>query len=264
MEHLRYVARAQGADPVELALETADALDHAANDPMGMVVSARRMVEHHPLAAPLWWLCAQVLTSVDPAAASRDAARRLRDDATGEHLARMLVDEATVCTVGWSGHALGAFVRRGDVTVLVVDSLGDGHAMLHSLDRAQVGAELVAPEGVGAAAMAADVVLIPVHACGREEFLAPGGSLAMAAVGYCSGTDVWAVAGCGTRLPGRMWEAIVDRACPRNESWTNGVDRVPWSLVSHVVGSTGVAVRDQADLDPECENAPELLRRSAL
>lgn len=264
MEHLRYVARAHGADPVEVALETAQILAHAAGDPLGLVVSARRLVEHHPTSAPLWWLCARVLTSIDPAVAAGEAGALLRTDATGAHLADAFEDETTVCTVGWSGHALDAFVRRGDVSVLVVDSLGDGQAALTALDRNDVAAELVAPEGAGAAAVAADLVVIPALACGREEVLAPGGALALAATAYCFDTPVWVVTGRGTRLPDQLWAAMRDDARPRSEAWTNGLDLVPWTLVTHVVGPDGVSARDEADLSPECENAPELLRRSAL
>lgn len=264
MEHLRYVARAHGADPVEVALETAQILAHAAGDPLGLVVSARRLVEHHLTSAPLWWLCARVLTSIDPGGAAREAGALLRSDATGAHLAEALSDEATVCTIGWSGHALDAFVRRGDISVLVVDSLGDGHAALTALDRNDVAAELVAPEGAGAAAVAADAVVIPALACGRDDVLCPGGSLALAAAAYCFDTPVWVVAGRGTRLPDQLWTAMVDGARPRSEPWTNGLDLVPWSLVNTVVSPEGVSARDAADLSAECDDAPELLRRSAL
>jgi len=264
MEHLRYVARAHGADPVEVALETAQILALAAGDPMGLVVSARRLVEHHPTAAPLWWLCARVLTAVDPAAAAREASAELGADATGAHIADALGEDATLCTVGWSGHAIDACVRRGDVSVLVVDSLGDGHAALSTLGRNDVSAELVAPEGAGAAAIAADVVLIPALACGGDDVLAPGGALALAATAYCFDVPVWVVAGRGTRLPEQLWTAVVDGARPRAETWTNGLDLVPWSLVSHVARPDGVRERAAADLAAECAHAPELLRHSAL
>lgn len=264
MEHLRYVARAHGADSVEVALETAQVLADAARDPLGLVVSARRLVEHHPSAAPLWWLCARVLTGIDPGAAAREARRLLHADATASHLADALASDAVMCTIGWSGHVVDALARRGDVSALVVDSLGDGQAALRSLDRAEVGAELVDAEGAAAAAVASDVVVIPACACGPEEFLAPGGSLALAAVGYCTGTPVWAVAGCGTRLPGRMWEAVVAGSRPRREPWANGVDLVPWNLVTAVCGPAGVTPRESADLAAECDEAPELLRRSAI
>ena len=58
IEHLRYVARAHGADPVEVAMGAADALAGISRDPAAALVAARRLVEHHPTNAPLWSVCA--------------------------------------------------------------------------------------------------------------------------------------------------------------------------------------------------------------
>ena len=57
IEHLRYVARAQGADSASLVEETAMALGSLRFDPAGLVVACRRIVERHPFNGPLWWLC---------------------------------------------------------------------------------------------------------------------------------------------------------------------------------------------------------------
>jgi hypothetical protein len=45
IEHLRYVARATGADPVALVSETAQALFGLHMEPAGLVLAARRIVE---------------------------------------------------------------------------------------------------------------------------------------------------------------------------------------------------------------------------
>jgi hypothetical protein len=86
MEHLRHVAGARGADPAAVAAETVAALAHICHDPAALVVTARRMVEHQPSAAQLWWACARVLTAVDPCAEARTVGRMLFDDDTADLL----------------------------------------------------------------------------------------------------------------------------------------------------------------------------------
>ena len=66
IEHLRYVARARGADPVSLVRETISAFGGLRHEPAGIVLAARRIVERHPTAGPLWWLCSHVLGATDP------------------------------------------------------------------------------------------------------------------------------------------------------------------------------------------------------
>ena len=66
IERLRYVARASGADQAVLVEETAHALRAFLDDPNGLVTACRRIVDRHPTSAPLWWLCARVLTAPDP------------------------------------------------------------------------------------------------------------------------------------------------------------------------------------------------------
>ena len=81
IEHLRYVARAQGADPASLAEETAHALGSLRVDPSGLVVACRRIVERHPFVGPLWWLCANVTTSAEPFEAVWELADEIRKTA---------------------------------------------------------------------------------------------------------------------------------------------------------------------------------------
>ena len=96
IEHLRYVARAQGADPASLVEETAHALGSLHFDPSGLVVACRRIVERHPFTGALWWLCANVSTSAEPFEAVWELADEIRNDPTGAELGAALPDDALV------------------------------------------------------------------------------------------------------------------------------------------------------------------------
>lgn len=265
IEHLRYVARAHGADPVEIALGAADALIGVSRDPGATLVSARRLVEHHPTNGPLWSVCATAVTSFDPARDTDEMARAIADDSTAGHLADALEEVETVLVVGWSGHVMDALVRRGHVHVLVVDSLGDGQDALRHLSRREVSCELVAPEGMASAAEVADATVLAAMATGDESSLCAGGSLSVAAVAYCASRPVWMVAAAGTRLPRALFAPMVDGLKNRPDPWASGVDLVPHELVAFSFtpagrssGTTGVAAM------APCPPADELLRRSVV
>lgn len=260
IEHLRYMARSHGADPVELALGTADALSGVANDPAAMLVSARRLVEHHPTNAQLWSVCAVAVTDMEPRSAVRQFARDLSTDSTSDQLVAALPADGTVCVVGWSGHVVDALVRRGDLHALVVDSLGDGQDALRVLSRNDVSCELIAPEGMASAAEEADITLVSALAVGDDAVLAAGGSLAVASVAYCAQKPVWLVAGFGTRLPQQMFNPMVDGVRGRPDPWASGHDIVPVSLASQYVGpGIGPVPASMLQRVPPCPVAVELL-----
>ena len=265
IEHLRYVARAHGADPVEVALGAADALIGVSRDPGATLVSARRLVEHHPSNGPLWSVCATAVTSFDPGRDTDEVARSIADDPVAGHLADALDDAETVLMVGWSGHVVDALVRRGHVHVLVVDSLGDGQDALRHLSRREVSCELVAPEGTASAAESADATVLAAMAAGDQASLCAGGSLAVAAVAYCAHKPVWMVAAAGTRLPAALFDPMVDGLRGRPDPWASGVDVVPHDLVAESFTpagrSSGVAGLRTMVL---CPPAEELLRRSVV
>ena len=78
IERLRYVARAVGADPSLLVRETAAALaDVMRVEPVGLVPACRRLIDRHLTVAPVWWLCARLLTAGRPD--RRGLGRRRRD-----------------------------------------------------------------------------------------------------------------------------------------------------------------------------------------
>ena len=265
IEFLRYVARSHGSDPVELAMGAADALSGVTHDPGALMVSARRLVEHHPTNAPLWSVCARGVTAFEPSRELREFSRALSVDPTGIHLADALPEGATVCTVGWSGHVVDALVRRGDVRTLVVDSLGDGQDALRHLDRNDCACELVPQEGMGAAVEAADVTIVHAVAVGDTEVLACGGSLVLASVAWCAQKPVWMLAGEGTRLPAALFGPMVDSVRGRPDPWASGFDVVPHTIVSAVFtpGGGPLGPSELAATEP-CPAATELLRRSVI
>ena len=265
IEHLRYVARAHGADPVEVAMGAADALAGISRDPAAALVAARRLVEHHPTNAPLWSVCAHAVTSMDPYRDVDDLARRIANDATATNLVDALDGASTICMIGWSGHLVDALARRGDIHALVVDSLGDGQDAMRYLSRREVSCELVAPEGLASAAECADATILSALAVGNDSVLCAGGSLALAAVAYSVEQPVWMVASEGTRLPDGLFTAMVAGVRDRPDPWASGFDVVPHALITSVFGPTITSgTADTLARMKACPAADELLRRSVV
>jgi hypothetical protein len=263
IERLRYVARARGADAESLVRETAGALRGLGLDTSGLVVACRRIVERHPTAGPLWWLCARMLTSAEPMAAGRAAVAEIELDDTVDELTDAIPDGATVVTVGWPDLVGLAVARRGDVRVLAVDAGHQGSSFVQRLERADVESELVPTEAAAIAIAAADLVLLEADALDAAHVVASTGSALLAAAAPLSTTPVWCVAGCGRRLPSPMIEAIVERvAHGAIDPWSREVEVLPANLVSHVVGPHGR--QPMSELRAECEMAPELLRTGIM
>jgi hypothetical protein len=262
IERLRYVARASGADPSLLVRETAAALaDVVRVEPVGLVPACRRLVDRHLAAGPMWWLAARLLTAADPVAEAWTAAAEMEDDSTDDVLAGCLPDEATVTVIGWPDIAAAALRRRGDLEVLVSDSLGDGSTLVRRLIAADVDAVAVPDAGVGAAAVVSDLVLVEALAAGPAGVLAAMGSHAAAAVACVAGTPVWAVAGVGRVLPGPLWDALLGRLdAGALEPWDRSVELVPVGLIAEVVGPSGRVPAVDGLARAGCPVAPELLR----
>lgn len=264
IERLRYVARASGADHGVLVRETAGALSAFGHDPAGLVTACRRIVDRHPASAPLWWLCARVLTSSEAMRTAWDSADEIDSDRTPVELTHALPADATVCVLGWPEQSGEALVRRGDLDVLVVDTLGEGHGLVRRLRRADMDATDVPAAGLGAAAAAADLVLLEASAVGPSAFVAVAGSHAAAAVGAHAGKAVWLVAGVGRLLPQRMWDALVTRLDEAAEPWDAPDEVVPLDLVTGIVGPDGPEPTADALKRTDCPVAPELFRTTAF
>ncbi len=260
IERLRYVARADGADPVDLVAEAAHALAAFDDDPAGLVAAARRLVARHPGAGALWWLCSRVLVAADPGAEGRRAAAEVADDPTDAVLAAALPDGARVLVVVWPSTIVSALARRGDLEVLAVDD-GTGVDVGRVLARVDVEVIDVAPEALGAAAAAVDVVLVEAAVAGPEGALAAPGSRAAAAVARAAGRTVWLVTPVGRVLPPVLHRACVAAAgLDDDEPWEAGLDLVPLDLVDRVVGADGLLAPGDGVAHPTGPVAPELLR----
>ena len=261
IERLRYIARTTGVDQRALVAETAAALRALRNDPAGLVVSCRRIVERHPTSGPLWWMSAHLLTSADPASTAHELAGHIELDPTPDLLVDGLPDGATVCLLGWPDLAGEAVLRRGDLTVLAVDALDQGSSFVRRLQRNDVDAEVVEPSGLAAAVTAADVVLVEALAAGPRHLLAIRGSLAAASVAYCAEVPVWAVVGRGRRLPERAFDQIADdTAAATRRPWYAEAEVVPLALASTISDEHGPRPLGDEPLVAECPLAHELLR----
>lgn len=262
IEHLRYVARATGADPAVVAREAAGPLVEVARmQPAGLVPACRRLVESHVASGPVWWLSARMLRSEDPARAGRESAHELESDPTYRHLADALPDAPTVVVVGWPDVAAEGLRLRGDAELLVVDWASEGEQFARRLRDRGSEVALVPESGAGPAAVVADLVLIEALAGGPAGVLAVPGSLAVAAVAAHQQVPVWAVTGVGRVLPEQLWAALVNRLDDTGlEPWERSAEVIPADLVSQVVGPDGLTDTPAGLAATTCPAAPELFR----
>ena len=267
IEHLRYVARAQGADPSSLVEETAHALGSLHFDPSGLVVACRRIVERHPFTGPLWWLCANVVTSAEPFEAVWELSDEVRSDRTGAELAAVLLDDATVVTIGDPDVIGDGLIRRGDVRVLALDAGYTATSFVRRLERYDVAVEAVDAGVAGAAVGHADVVLVEALAVDPGRVIVPIGSSTIAATAAALGREVWIVAGVGRRLPSGFLDAMVakvDALAAEHDPWDLDVEVLPTSMFTHVVGPHGRMPMGPPAIVAECPMAHELLRSSHI
>lgn len=273
IEHLRYLARAGYADAPELVAETASALRGLGFDHANLVLTCRRIVERHPTCGPLWWLCAELLTALEPRDTLRRCVDGVRGDSTpahlAEHLATQWADGGMVAVNGWSWEIALALVSSFGFEVCVIDGDNGADHMVRVLDRNEVVTHLVEPQRAAAAVGECDVVVVSGSFVGPDVLWAPVGSAQLASVAYCAGRDVVATTPIGTRLPRVFVEAIVQMVDDdtRGEAWYRDVEAIPFALVTTVVGSSGVestARIASTGLVPEAPVATELTVRSAM
>ena len=272
IEHLRYVARAHGANPASLVEETAHALGSLRFDPSGIVVACRRIVQRHPFTGALWWLCANVTTSSEPFDAVWKLADEIRSDRTGSELAAALPDDAVVATIGAPSVIGDGLIRRGDIRVLALDSGHTATSFVRRLERHDVDYEPVDAGAAGAVSRDADIVLIEALAVDSDRVIAPIGSSTIAAAAHAWGTPVWLVAGTGRRLPPLMIDAMVANVAaltdPDEEGsidpWELDVEVIPTSMITDVVGPHGRVPMGPPAIVSECPMAHELLRHSPM
>ena len=261
IERLRYVARANGDSASSLVGEAAGALASFAGDPAALVTACRRLVDRQPHAGPIWWLAARVLHAAEPAKEAWASVEAIEADTTVDVLINEIPAEATVVLLGWPEIAASALPPRGDLDVLVVDVDGQGHSLARRLQRVGREVTLVEERGAAAAAAAAQLVLIEAVSMGGDRLAAIPCSLAAAAAAHCAGVPVWAVAGVGRVLPGRLWDAYRGRLDEAGDPWDNDYEFVPFSVIDRVVGPAGSSTPEEALRRADCPVAAELLRR---
>jgi hypothetical protein len=253
------MARAGDVGTAALVREAAIALGATAHDPMELVMACRQLIERRPSSGPLVWLSARMITGSEARAEAWDAAEAIERDTTARELAHVLDADSTVLVIGAPEIAGRALLARGDVDVLVADTIGEGYGLVHQLEINDHSVADVPSGGVGAAAADADLVVLETDALSDGGALCRTGSLAAAAVAHHAGVPVWLVAGVGRCLPSRMWEPMVDRSIS-DQPWDDEVELVPLELVGKVIGPSGLQPVAEARLRVDCPIAPELFR----
>ncbi len=257
MERLRHLARAGAVEHRVLVQESAPALAALGHDPGALVLSCRRLLQHHPASGPLAWMCARVLCGEEPRAEAWRCVTELEQDVTGEQLAGELPEAATVAVLGWPEVAVTALARRADVTSLVVDAGADGAGLAYRLQGIDIDAVEVAEAGMAAAVRAADLVVLEAAALGPDAFVAVSGSYAAAAVAGHVRVPVWLVAGVGRALAPGLWSGMT-RRLEREEPWRAVDEIVPLDLVDIVVRPNGSMPAAGIGRPPDGPDAPEL------
>jgi Initiation factor 2 subunit family len=260
IERLRFVARASDEGPTLLVREAAGALASFADDPAALVTACRRLVDRQPHAAAIWWLAARVLGSPDPDEEAWIAAGELDGDATSEELRHLIPNDATVLVLGWPEQITPAIARRGDLTVLVADSHDEGTGLVRRLQRSGHEPTLIDERALGAAAAEVDLVLLEAVGLGQTGIVATMGSRSAAAAAHHAGVPVWAVAGVGRVLPGRLWDAYLRRLDDDGDPWERDTEFVPLDLLSQTVSFDGLCAPNDAPRRADCPIPPELLK----
>lgn len=261
IEHLRYVARASGAEVGSLTSEAAYALGSLAyQEPRELLTACRRLLHAQPSVGPLWWLCARLIVASDPSKVANDVVDDLHDDRTARNLAHELADNAIVAVSGWPGTTLQALRRRGDSEVLVLDVEGQGFSAARYLEDSVVEVSVVDPHQLGGIVAEADLVIIEAAAAGDAAILTDVGAFGLAAVAKAQRVPVWSVVAQGRHLPEQYFAEILLRTHePDRPQWISAYDVIPYGLIDSVVTNEGR--RPVADLGkPKCPLATELLR----
>lgn len=246
-ERLRSLARWGDADETLLA-EIAGCLADFDDDPPGLVVACRRLLDHHRDWAPLWWLCSRVLASPIPGGAAHAAVGEIAGDRASSALVSGLPfpSDDPVVVLGWPSFADTLLEDRPDLDLvsLMVDPLAEvDEPPVTEVDRFEL--EHLAPSHLLFAPMACDAVEL----------------LAERETGACldvlpSRTRVWAVTPTGVLLPAPLVEALAVAVDPRGDTTERlSVERIDRFVTGRgMVGPTTIADR----LDTPV--APELLR----
>lgn len=265
MERLRYVARAGSGDAAIIVGETVEAIARLRPGPAELVTLCRQLVQRNPTCGPLWWLGARLIAGdLDGDFAEMwDLVDEVDEDATADHLADSLADDARVLAIGCPDIAGRALARRGDVSVLAVDAGAGAPAFMRMLDRAAVEVTMVEVTALPAAAAAADLAIIEVAACSPSAGLAPVGNALLSLAAGAAGTPRFVVGGIGTRLPDAYVAAIVAQSIDADTPWRSAIEQIDLAAFDAVrdvvVGPAGVSPIGPDALRPDCTLVSELI-----
>jgi hypothetical protein len=265
-ERLRAIAR-YGDDDRVLVAEAADCLADFDDDPAALVVTCRRLLAHHPECAPMWWVCARVLTAPEPSEAAWESEERVRSDPTAARLAALLPFPADhpIAVLGWPDLAGDALASRPDLEALAVrGATADPH-----WERRLARSDAIARPVDLTEALAAEVshVLVDAVAASGERVLVRAGTTHVLDTLARPGLLVWLVAGVGRVLPNRLFDAMArllgDPDDPFDDAWDDrGLELLDVQRFDRVAGPTGLDRPDQVVRRADCPVAPELLRIS--
>ncbi len=258
-ERLRALAR-YGGDDRGLVVEAADCLADFAHDPTQLVTVCRRLLAHHPVCGPLWWLCARVVAAPDPSDAARDSSRRLESDRTAPRLASLLPfpHDEPIAVLDWPDTVAAALRERPDLDVLAIRSGHDRYARSR-LARSEHPVRSV--DETEAIAFGPTHLLIEVLAASPTAAVVPEGTASL--LWSLRDAELWLVAGVGRLLPERLFTTLRAQLGQGDE-----LDGEPSAEVELLEVARAARIAGPAGLDPptrlatrvDCPVAPELLR----
>jgi len=234
-------------------------------DPAGVVVSARRMMEHHPDNSSLWWMCAHAVTSMEP------TGRNPRVRSSAEYRCD-ICDVASRVTYRRNG-VYGGMVRTSCRTQSYVEAMCVCWSLIHSVKaKTHFVCSHAAVSTLNSSHLkelrqqwsASDVTIVTAKATSRDGVLCAGGALPLVALARLLDRPSWLVAPEGVHLAPSLWQAMKEDLCGRPDSWASGYDVMEWAHVSHIVDGTGIVDVERYLARVSCPDAPELLRRSAI
>ncbi|MFI5045496.1 MAG: hypothetical protein ACHQIG_00415 [Acidimicrobiia bacterium] len=254
-ERLRHIARSVD-DERTLAAEAADCLAAFDNDPAGIVVACRRLIDHHAASPLLWWLCARVLAAPDPSDAAWEAEEMVRDDRTPGRLAGVLPfpHDRPIAVLGWPELTSEALEGRPDLDVLAVRGTGDEHWHRRL---ARSGATARPVDVMEAAAFEPSHVLVEVVGASPTQALVVDGTDAVLDDLTRPTTIVWLVAGVGRVLPARLFDAMLTRIGDLED---HGLELLDVQCADRIAGPTGLERPEHMIRRVDAPIPPELLR----
>lgn len=231
IELLRSLARTSWLEPEQLVPEAAQGLSMLDDDPAGLVLACRKLIEHHILCGPLWWLCGRVLLTAEPRSEARAVADEFANDPTLGLVVELLEsDELTSEETDTGEHAASG--RRDPIR---------GDASAHPI---VVPAVMAGPAGFVVPTWARDLVIDNLENASRR--------------------PVWVIAGVGVVVPPIVWNdatRIFDGSGYGTERRSHDHRILDIGSVDVVIGQAGRVAPGVAVQRSDVPVAPELLRR---